>query len=139
MNTERTLSIIKPDGVKNNLIGTIINIFEEQKLKIIAARMELLNSREVEGFYYIHRDKIFFKKLVKFMTSGPVFLMVLEGKNAVKKTRIISGHTDPNLAVSGSIREKFAKSIDENIIHSSDLIKTAIFEIDWFFSSCNIY
>jgi len=139
MSVEKTLSIIKPDAVGNNVIGKILERFEENGLQIVACKMTHLTKEKAEGFYDIHRDKPFFAKLVEFMTSGPVMIQVLEGENAVAKNREIMGATNPSEAIEGSIRKEFAKSIDENAVHGSDATETANVEISYFFNSEEIY
>jgi len=138
MSVERTLSIIKPDAVGNNVIGKILQRFEENNLKIIASKMIHLTQEKAEGFYDIHRDKPFFPNLVEFMTSGPVIVQVLEGENAVNKNREIMGATNPADAAIGTIRKDFAKSIDENAAHGSDAPETAKVEIAYFFNEDEI-
>ena len=138
MPVERTLSIIKPDAVGNNVIGKIIQRFEENNLKIVASKMIHLTKEKAEGFYDIHRDKPFFPNLVNFMTSGPVIVQVLEGENAVNKNREIMGATNPAEAAIGTIRKDFAKSIDENAAHGSDAPETAVVEIAYFFNKDEI-
>tara|TARA_Y100000389_G_scaffold204012_1_gene254511 strand:- start:950 stop:1381 length:432 start_codon:yes stop_codon:yes gene_type:complete len=138
MSVERTLSIIKPDAVGNNVIGKIIQRFEENNLKIVASKMIHLTKEKAEGFYDIHRDKPFFPNLVNFMTSGPVIVQILEGENAVNKNREIMGATNPAEAAIGTIRKDFAKSIDENAAHGSDAPETAVVEIAYFFNKDEI-
>ncbi len=138
MSVERTLSIIKPDAVGNNVIGKILQRFEENNLRIIASKMIHLTQEKAEGFYDIHRDKPFFPNLVEFMTSGPVIVQVLEGENAVNKNREIMGATNPADAAIGTIRKDFAKSIDENAAHGSDAPETAKVEIAYFFNEDEI-
>jgi nucleoside-diphosphate kinase len=133
MPNERTLSIIKPDGVGRNLLGEIINRFEKVGLRVVAARMTQLSQREAEGFYAVHRERPFFKDLVKFMTSGPVMVQVLEGDGAIAKNREVMGATDPKKAAPGTIRADLAHSIDENVVHGSDAPDTAAREIAYFF------
>ena len=133
MPIERTLSIVKPDGVGRNLVGEIINRFEKVGLRVVAARMMQLSQREAEGFYAVHRERPFFKDLVKFMTSGPVMVQVLEGEGAIAKNRDVMGATDPKKAAPGTIRADLAKSIDENVVHGSDAPDTAAREIAYFF------
>jgi nucleoside-diphosphate kinase len=133
MPIERTLSIVKPDGVGRNLIGEIINRFERVGLRVVAARMMQLSQREAEGFYAVHRERPFFKDLVKFMTSGPVMVQVLEGEAAIAKNREVMGATDPKKAAAGTIRADLAHSIDENVVHGSDAPETAVREIAYFF------
>src|SRR5271170_897754 len=135
MAIEHTLSIIKPDGVERNLIGKIISMFEEQGLKVVASRMQILSKHESEGFYAVHRARPFFSELTEYMCSGPVLLMVLEGENAIKKNRDIMGATNPADASSGTIRKLYGKSIGENTVHGSDGVETAACEIGWFFPS----
>ena len=138
MSVERTLSIIKPDAVGNNVIGKILQRFEENNLRIIASKMIHLTQEKAEGFYDIHRDKPFFPNLVEFMTSGPVIVQVLEGEKAVNKNREIMGATNPADAAIGTIRKDFAKSIDENAAHGSDAPETAKVEIAYFFNEDEI-
>jgi nucleoside-diphosphate kinase len=133
MPIERTLSIIKPDGVGRNLIGEVLHRFEQVGLRIVAARMVRLSQGEAEGFYGVHRERPFFKDLVKFMTSGPVMVQVLEGEGAIAKNREVMGATDPKKAAKGTIRADLATSIDENIVHGSDAADTAAREIAYFF------
>lgn len=135
---ERTLSIIKPDAVAKNLIGKILTKFETAGLKIIAAKMLKLTKTQAEGFYAIHQGKPFFNDLVKFMTSGPVLVQVLEGENAIIKNREIMGATDPKKAEVGTIRQEFALSIDENAVHGSDSLANAKIEIDYFFQGTEL-
>jgi nucleoside-diphosphate kinase len=138
MAIERTLSIIKPDGVARNLIGKIIGLFEENGLKIVASRMGILSKHEAEGFYAVHKERPFFSELTEYMRSGPVFLMVLEGENAILKNRKIMGATNPKDAEAGTIRKLFGKSIGENTVHGSDAEDTAQFEISWFFKGSDV-
>ena len=138
MSIERTLSIVKPDGVGRNLIGEVYQRFEKAGLKIVAARMMHLSQKEAEGFYAVHRERPFFKDLVKFMTSGPVIVQVLEGENAIAKHREVMGATDPKKAAKGTIRADLAQSIDENIVHGSDAPDTAAREISYFFREIEI-
>jgi nucleoside-diphosphate kinase len=133
MAIERTLSIIKPDGVRRNLIGRIFSRFETNGLKIIATRMHHLSRAEAEGFYAVHKARPFFNDLVTYMTSGPVVISVLEGENAIGKHREIMGATDPKKAAPGTIRADFAESIEANTVHGSDAPETAAFETSWFF------
>ena len=138
MANERTLSIIKPDAVGNNVIGKILQRFEDNNLKIVASKMMHLSKEKAEGFYAIHKDKPFFEKLVNFMISGPVIVQVLEGDNAISKNREIMGSTNPEEAKNGTIRKDFAKSIDENAVHGSDAVETANIEIKYFFDDSEI-
>ena len=139
MAVERTLSIIKPDAVKKNVIGQIYSRFEGSGLKIIAAKMVHLSRNEAEGFYAVHRQRPFFSDLVNFMISGPVMVQVLEGESAIQKNRDLMGATDPKKAAKGSIRADFADSIDANAVHGSDAPETASVEIAYFFPTLNIY
>lgn len=133
MAVERTLSIIKPDAVRNGVIGQIYSRFENSGLKIVAAKMMHLSRVEAEGFYVIHKARPFFASLVEFMTSGPVFVQVLEGENAIDKNRELMGATDPAKAAKGTIRADFAQSIEANAVHGSDGPDTAKVEIAYFF------
>jgi nucleoside-diphosphate kinase len=133
MPVERTLSIVKPDGVGRNLIGDVYRRFEQAGLRVVAARMMRLSQSEAEGFYAVHRERPFFKDLVRFMTSGPVMVQVLEGESAIAKNREVMGATDPKKAAKGTIRADLATSIDENIVHGSDAPDTAAREISYFF------
>ena len=138
MAVERTLSIIKPDAVANNVIGEIYTRFERAGLKIVAARMKRLSREDAEGFYAVHKARPFFKDLVDFMTSGPVMIQVLEGENAVQKNRDLMGATDPKKADKGTIRADFAQSIDANAVHGSDSAENAAVEIAYFFPTLDI-
>jgi nucleoside-diphosphate kinase len=139
MAVERTLSIIKPDAVAKNAIGRISARLEAAGLKVIAARMVWLSQRQAEGFYAVHRERPFFRDLVKFMTSGPVMVQVLEGENAIARNRELMGATDPRQAAKGTIRADFATSIDANAVHGSDGPETARTEIAFFFPAAEIY
>jgi nucleoside-diphosphate kinase len=136
---ERTLSIVKPDAVANNVIGEIYRRFERAGLKIVAARMTHLSRDEAEEFYAVHRDRPFFNDLVAFMTSGPVMIQVLEGDNAIALNRELMGATNPRDAAPGTIRADFAKSIDANAVHGSDAAATARVEIACFFGDDEIH
>jgi nucleoside-diphosphate kinase len=139
MSLERTLSIIKPDAVKKNVVGQILARFEKAGLRIVAARMMHLSRAEAEGFYAVHRQRPFFKDLVDFMISGPVVVQALEGENAIAKNRELMGATDPKKAAKGTIRADFADSIDANAVHGSDAAETAANEIAFFFPGLNIH
>jgi nucleoside-diphosphate kinase len=139
MAVERTLSIIKPDAVKKNVVGKICARFEDAGLKIAAARMMHLSRSQAEGFYAVHRERPFFRELVDFMISGPVLVQVLEGEGAIAKNRELMGATDPKKAAPGTIRADFAESIDANAVHGSDGPDTARTEIAYFFPACEIY
>jgi nucleoside-diphosphate kinase len=138
MAVERTFSIVKPDGVQKNVIGEVYRRFEQAGLKIIAAKMVQLTQAQAEGFYAVHKERPFFKDLVKFMISGPVMIQVLEGENAVAKNRELMGATDPKKADKGTIRADLANSIDENTVHGSDSLDNAKIEIAYFFSNTEI-
>jgi nucleoside-diphosphate kinase len=138
MALERTLSIVKPDGVQKNLIGEVYRRFEQAGLRIVAARMVQLSLAQAEGFYAVHRERPFFKDLVKYMISGPVVLQVLEGENAVAKNRELMGATDPKKAAPGTIRADLASSIEENVVHGSDSVENANIEISFFFAQADI-
>ena len=135
---ERTLSIIKPDAVKKNAIGKIIDRFESNGLKIAAIKKLQLSEKNAQDFYAIHKERPFFKDLVSFMISGPVVVMVLEGENAVRQNRALMGDTDPKKAAKGTIRADFAESIDANAVHGSDSLENAKNEIAFFFSATQI-
>ncbi|MDH4174665.1 MAG: nucleoside-diphosphate kinase [Betaproteobacteria bacterium] len=139
MALERTLSIIKPDAVKKNVIGQVMGRLEAAGLRVIAARMMLLSRAEAEGFYAVHRERPFFRDLVDFMTSGPVLVQVLEGDNAIARNRDLMGATDPKKAAKGTIRADFADSIDANAVHGSDAPDTARVEIAYFFPACEVF
>ena len=139
MALERTLSIIKPDAVAKNVIGEIYARFEKAGLKVVAAKYKQLSRREAEGFYAVHRERPFFNALVEFMISGPVFVQVLEGENAIAKNRELMGATDPKKADAGTIRADFADSIDANAVHGSDAAETAANEIAFFFAGLSVY
>ena len=139
MALERTLSIVKPDGVSGNLIGEVYRRFEKAGLSIIAARMLHLSQREAEGFYAVHRERPFFKDLVRYMISGPIILQVLEGENAIARNRDIMGATDPKRAAPGTIRADLAASIEQNVVHGSDASDTAAREIAYFFSTTELH
>ena len=139
MAVQRTLSIIKPDAVAKNVIGQIYSRFEAAGLRVIAARMMQLSTAQAEGFYAVHRERPFFGDLVKFMTSGPVMIQVLEGEDAIQKNRELMGATDPKKAAAGTIRADFADSIDANAVHGSDGPDTAATEIAFFFSAVDVH
>jgi nucleoside-diphosphate kinase len=139
MALERTLSIVKPDGVSRNLIGEVYRRFETAGLRVIAARMMHLSQLEAEGFYAVHRARPFFKDLVSYMTSGPVIVQVLEGENAIAKHRELMGATDPKKAAPGTIRADLALSIEQNVVHGSDAVETANQEIAYFFAGTQVF
>jgi len=138
MPVERTLSIIKPDGVEKNLIGEVCRRFEQAGLSIVAARMMQLTRAQAEGFYAVHRERPFFRDLCAYMTSGPVLVQVLEGEGAVARNREIMGATDPKKAAPGTIRADLASSIEENVVHGSDSVENAALEIAFFFGRIDI-
>ena len=131
---ERTLSIIKPDGVQKNVVGKILDRFESAGLRIVAMKRTTLTRAQAEGFYAVHRERPFFKDLCTFMSSGPVVISVLEGEGAIKKNRDLMGPTNPKEAPKGTIRGDFAQSIDANTVHGSDAPETAAFEVRYFFN-----
>jgi nucleoside-diphosphate kinase len=139
MAIERTLSIIKPDGLQKGIIGKVISKFEEKGLKPVAIRLQHLSQAQAEGFYAVHKARPFFKDLVSFMISGPVVLMVLEGENAVAANREIMGATNPANAAPGTIRKEFATSIDQNTVHGSDSLENAKIEVAYFFRETEIH
>ena len=138
MAIERTLLIIKPDGVEKGLTGEILGRFEKAGLKIVALRRLRLSRQEAEGFYAIHRGKPFFLRLIDYMTSGPVVVSILEGDNAIVRNRNIQGVTDPAKAAEGTIRKDFGVDISTNTVHGSDAPDTAAFEVAYFFSAIDI-
>jgi nucleoside-diphosphate kinase len=139
MALERTLSIVKPDGVRGNLIGEVYRRFEKAGLSIVAARMVHLSQREAEGFYAVHRERPFFTDLVRYMSSGPVIVQVLEGEDAIARNRDLMGATDPKKAAPGTIRADLASSIEQNVVHGSDAPETAAREIAYFFSATELH
>jgi len=138
MTVERTLSIIKPDGIKKGIIGNILNRFESAGLKIVALKMIHLSRKEAEGFYAVHRGKPFYDELTAFMSSGPVVVSVLEGANAIARNRELMGATNPKNAAPGTIRAEFADSVGENTVHGSDAPETARTEIAYFFADTEL-
>ena len=138
MAVERTLSIVKPDGVRKNVIGEVYRRFETAGLRVVAARMRRLSQSEAEGFYSVHRERPFFKDLVAYMISGPVMVQVLEGDNAVAKNRDIMGATDPKKAAPGTIRADLAESIEQNVVHGSDSTENAAREVAYFFAETEL-
>ena len=136
---ERTLSIVKPDGIQKHLIGEVIKRFESSGLKVIGLKMISMNKKEAEGFYAVHRGKPFFESLTTFMSSGPSVVMVLQGEGAISMTRELMGATDPKQAKEGTLRRQFATNIEKNVVHGSDAPETAAFEIKYFFNSLEIF
>ena len=135
---ERTLSIIKPDGVGKNLIGELIKRFESNGIQIVAMKMLKLTKTQAEGFYAVHRERPFFGSLTEFMTSGPIVVMVLEGDNVIAKNRELMGATNYKEAEEGTIRREYATDIEKNVVHGSDAPETAAFEIKYFFNGLEI-
>ena len=135
---QRTLSIIKPDGVGKALIGEVIRRFEKEGIRIVAMRMLRLARREAEGFYAVHRERPFFGSLTEFMSSGPVVVMVLEGDDVIARNRALMGATDPKKAEKGTIRADFAGNVEQNIVHGSDAPETAETEIKYFFGDLDL-
>lgn len=138
MAVERTLSIIKPDGVERNLIGEIFRRFETAGLEIVAARMMRLERAQAESFYAVHRERPFFGELVEYMISGPIMVAVLEGEDAIRRNRELMGATNPKEAEAGTVRADFASSIEQNVVHGSDAPDTAAAEIAHFFEEADI-
>ena len=138
MALERTLSIVKPDGVTRNLIGEVVRRFEQAGLKVVGSRMIRLTQDQAEGFYAVHRERPFFNDLVRYMISGPVVVQVLEGEDAVAKNREVMGATDPKKVAPGTIRADLAESIEANTVHGSDSVENARVEIDYFFKAGDI-
>ncbi|EFC87249.1 MAG: nucleoside-diphosphate kinase [Neisseria sicca] len=138
MAIERTISIVKPDAVGKNVIGKIYSRFEDNGLRIVAAKMKHLSVREAQEFYAVHKERPFYDSLVAFMTSGPVMIQVLEGENAVAKNRELMGATNPAEAAPGTIRADFAESLSVNAVHGSDSLENAAIEIAYFFSQSEI-
>jgi len=136
---ERTLSIVKPDGVKKNIIGEVIKRFESAGLRVAGIRMLRLDTAKAEGFYEVHKERPFFGSLVEFMTSGPIVVTVLEGEGAIKKNRELMGATNFKDAEEGTIRKDFASSIEANVVHGSDAPETAKVEIEYFFNQDELF
>jgi len=139
MTTQRTLSIIKPDATSKNIIGKIIDRFEENGLKVVAGKLIHMDESKAAGFYAEHEGRPFFPNLVQYMTSAPVFVQVLEGDNAVLKNRELMGATNPSEAEPGTIRADFAETIDANAVHGSDSVESAAREISYFFDESEIF
>ncbi len=135
---ERTFSIVKPDGVRKNIIGQVLARFEKAGLSIVALKMISLTKAEAEGFYAVHKERPFFSSLTDFMTSGPIVPMIIEGEGAIKKVREIMGATNPADADAGTLRKDFADSIESNIVHGSDAPETAAFEMSYFFAELEV-
>ncbi len=132
---EKTLSIIKPDGVKKKLIGEVIKRFEQNNLRIVALKMLTLTKEEAKSFYFVHKDKTFYESLTNFMSEGPIVVLVVEGKNAISVVRKLMGATNPTDALLGTIRADFGSDVEHNIVHGSDSKESALFEIPFFFSA----
>lgn len=135
---QRTLSIVKPDGVRKGLVGEVVRRFEKEGMRIAAMRMIRLTRGDAEGFYAVHRDRPFFRSLTEFMSSGPVVVMVLEGEDVIARNRTLMGATDPKKADKGTIRADFADTVEQNIVHGSDSPETAETEIRYFFSDLEL-
>ena len=135
---QRTLAIVKPDGVQKGVAGQVISRIEKEGFRIVAMRLHHLSRKEAEGFYAVHKERPFFKDLVAFMTSGPGILMCLEKEDAIAQWREIMGATDPAKAAPGTIRKLFATDIEKNVSHGSDAAATAAFELGWFFRGCEL-
>jgi len=136
---EKTLSIVKPDGIRKNIIGEVIKRFEQKGLRIIALRMLCLSQDEAKKFYIVHKERPFYESLTSFMSEGPIVVMVIEGEHAITMVRDIMGATNPKEAAQGTIRADFASDIEHNIVHGSDSKESASYEIPFFFSSLDIY
>ena len=135
---QRTLAIVKPDGVQNGVAGEVIARIQKEGFRIVAMRLHHLSRAEAEGFYAVHKERPFFKDLVAFMTSGPAVLMCLERDNAIAHWREVMGATDPAKAAAGTIRKLYATNIEKNVSHGSDASETAAFELGWFFRGCEL-
>jgi nucleoside-diphosphate kinase len=135
---ERTLSIIKPDGVSHGLIGEVIKRLEKAGFRIVAMKMVKMSKKEAEGFYAVHKERPFFESLTAFMSSGPSVVMVLEAEDAISKNRELMGATDYREAAEGTIRREFATDIEKNVVHGSDASETAAFEISYFFNALEL-
>jgi len=135
---ERTLSIVKPDGVRTNLIGEVLNRFENADLRLIGLKMIKLSKKQAEGFYAVHKNRPFFSSLTDFMSSGPCVVILLKGENAINKLREMMGATNPEEALKGTIRSDFASNIEQNVVHGSDSPESALFEIKFFFNDLEI-
>ncbi len=136
---ERTLSIIKPDGVKKGLIGEVVKRFEKAGLKIVAMKMIHMTKKTAEGFYAVHRGKPFYNSLTDFMSSGPCVVLILEGEKAISRNRELMGATNPKDAAPGTIRREYAANVEQNIVHGSDAPETAAFEMGYFFNALEIW
>jgi nucleoside-diphosphate kinase len=139
MALERTLTIIKPDAIQKGVVGRVVARIEEAGFRILAARLLHLTPAQAAGFYIVHKDRPFFRSLSEFMTSGPCIPMVLEGDHAIQRLRDLMGATDPAKAAPGTIRREFATSIEANVIHGSDSLESAAFEISYFFPALDIH
>jgi nucleoside-diphosphate kinase len=135
---QRTLTLVKPDGVQQGVIGQVIRHFEEEGLKVVGLKMVRLDKGSAQGFYHVHRERPFFASLIEFMTSGPIVAMVLEGEDAINRARKVMGATDPAKAEAGTLRKQFASSIEKNVVHGSDGPETAAFEIPHFFGALDL-
>ena len=135
---EKTLAIIKPDGVVNGLVGEIIKRIENEGIKLAAMRLVQLDERQAEGFYYVHRSKPFFSSLIQYMTSGPCVIMVLSAPDVINRWRTLMGPTDPHKAPRGTIRGDMGFNIERNVVHGSDSRESAVYEINYFFRGTDI-
>ena len=135
---EKTLSIVKPDGVEKNLVGEVLRRFESEGMRIAALRMIRMSKKQAEGFYHVHRERPFYSSLTDFMSSGPCVVIALEGEDAISRVRTIMGATNPEEADEGTIRKDFASGIEKNIVHGSDSPESAAHEIEYFFSRLEI-
>ena len=136
---ETTLSIVKPDGVENNVIGEVIKRYESSNLEVIALKLIHMSKKQAEGFYIVHKDRPFYSSLTDFMSSGPCVVMILKGENAISRVREIMGATNPEEAAEGTIRKDFATDIEKNTAHGSDSQESANFEINYFFNSLETF
>jgi len=136
---ERTLSIVKPDGVRKNVIGEVIRRFEHAGLRIAGLRMLRMSVKDAEAFYVVHKERPFYASLAQFMSEGPIVVMVVEGENAISRVRQIMGATNPKEAAPGTIRADFASDIEHNIVHGSDSANSAAYEIPFFFPTIEIF
>lgn len=135
---EKTLSIVKPDGVEKNLVGEVLRRFESEGIKVVALKMIRMSKKQAEGFYHVHRERSFYSSLTDFMSSGPCVVMALEGEDAISRVRTIMGATNPEEAEKGTIRKDLASGIERNVVHGSDSPESASYEIGYFFSRLEI-
>lgn len=135
---EKTLSIVKPDGVEKNLVGEVLRRFESEGIKVVALKMIRMSRKQAEGFYHVHRERPFYSSLTDFMSSGPCVVMALEGEDVISRVRTIMGATNPEEAEKGTIRKDLASGIERNVVHGSDSPESASYEIGYFFSRLEI-